>query len=762
MKQAALFFALVTLQLSWSQKTDRHFFSWSDAQLSQVLTAIEQKFEVRYSYADSVVASESITLPYQKYTLRQLHEAIEIQGLLKVDKINDRYYSVGKNRKDTIHAEQLQEIAVAGFLSKGIDKFGQKFVISPQKVEELPGVTDADILLSIQQLPGVKSPNETASGLHIRGGTPDQNLVLWDGIRMYHPGHLFGMISGFNPNVAQTVNYYNKGTNPKFGERISGTIDMKTTDKIADELKADAGINALNADLYVRAPILKDKIGLQLSGRKSITEWWQSPTFDALAEKVFQHTNFDDFEEDNQLRFQDYSAKLNLRANNNNDFYVTGIVIDNHLNFNSTDADGDDKTQKMNIRNFGSSGNWNRRYNARLSHKVLLYHSAYTFDYEKNEQNAPQKFERFTKLNRVTDSGLETNFNWIVNGSMTTEFGYQLSGNDLSHSFTSKTQDLEIELDQKQFFNLTHSGFANVRYAPGTWDFQAGVRYSHFSKLKENSFEPRIFIRKDLTEKFAWQFSYERKSQITGQIREAVINDLSLENYVWILSDNKDYPIQRANQFSSGLTYKTKGILLDVDAYYKTIDGITSLSFGFLHQYDSFIHQGKGFTKGIDILIQKNAPTWRAWMTYTYQDSQNKYENLNGGQYFPINSDTKHAFSVSLYKKWGNYSLASGWFWHTGKPYSQLDASNEIVAFNNQRLPDYHRLNISGTYQFQQHAWKGKVGFSVYNLYNRHAVISKEFEREYDNIGAVISSKYQVQDYYALGFMPNVFFRASF
>jgi len=249
---------------------------------------------------------------------------------------------------------------------------------------------------------------------------------------------------------------------------------------------------------------------------------------------------------------------------------------------------------------------------------------------------------------------------------------------------------------------------------------------------------------------------------VLSQVRENVANDLSLENYVWILSDNNEYPIQKANQYTTGFIYKEGGWLLDVDAYYKTIVGITSFTLGFLSQNDASIHHGKGFTKGLDVLLLKSSNSWRAWVTYTYQDSQNKFENLNEGHYFESNADIKHSFNVSFNKKWKNYLVALGWFWHSGKPFGTINDSGQISSYNSERLPDYHRLDISGSYQFKNKRGNiFKIGVSVYNLYNHNDMISKEFERKYTNITDIITPRYAMQNYYSLKITPNVFFRVN-
>lgn len=759
-----LFLTVVFIQISWSQKSEKVSFAYNSAGLVKVLNDVEKKFDIKYSYVDSITTAKKITLPKALYSLEEINTEIGRQTQLSIVKIDERFYSIVKGEADPeMKSYALNDVLVEGFLAKGINKTSQKVVLYPQKVQTLPGVTDADILLTLQQLPGVKSPNETASGLHIRGSTPDQNLILWDGIRLYHPGHLFGMISAINPNVEQTVFYYNKATDPKFGERISSVIDIKTTDRISDKTKVNAGINMLNADLYLQTPLIKNKLGLQLSGRKSFTELLQTPTFNQLAKKVFQNTNFKDFNGQNRFGFQDYSAKLNFTPNEKNELSLTGLFIDNNLNFKTREVDSSTNNQDMAISNFGFSLNWLYRFSPRFRQKATVFYSAYDFDYEKIQQYSPSEFEGYKKLNRVIDSGAELNYGYEINDNVHLDFGYQLFGNDISHLFNSYNQNLGAVLGKAHNYILTHVGYAFLKYDYGQWNFQGGVRNNYYSQLRENSLEPRAMIQRQLSDYFTLQFSYERKSQVASQIREDFANDLSLENYVWVLASKDTYPIQRANQFSSGFIFKKNSWLLDVDGYFKNITGINSFTFDFQNQYDLDIHKGKGFTKGVDVLLQKSAASWRAWATYTFQDSQNKFDEINNGEYFQVNSNTKHSLTLSFYKKFKNYNFALGWFWHNGKPYSSINDAGEITAYNSQVLPDYHRLDISGFYQMKdKNNWQYKFGVSVYNLYNRKAIISKELQRQFTDLTDFITPRYSVQDYYSLGITPNVFFRVSF
>ncbi len=757
-----LLLLLLFTHCGWAQKSVSHLSEFSAKPLAQALKIIEQEFDVRYSFADSLVAQQKLDLPKAEYTLAQIHQAVEQQTNLKIISIDGRYFALSLSAHEPLLQEQLQEVLIDCFVSKGIKKSSNQIQLFPEKIEALPGVTDTDILLSLQQLPGVKSPNETASGLYVRGGSFDQNLILWDGIRMYHPGHLYGMISAFNPNISQTVDYQNKATDARYGERLSSLISIHSSDEIPTKTKVSAGLNALNADVYLQTPIVKNKLGLQLAGRKSFTQWWPSPTFNALANKVFQNTRFKDFDEQNKFGFEDFTTKLNYKPNAKTDFSATAIWIDNQLDF-STLENLTTQNQKMNITNQGYSFVWNQRYSDRFSQRVLLHYSGYVFNYRKTKYPTETTFEQFVKRNRVTDSGAEISWKYKASDDLQFEAGYQLSGYDISHSFNSLNQDINIQLDQKQGFNRTHNLYLSAKYEFKKWLFQTGLRYSRFSVLSSENFEPRIFLQRKLNASWTWQGSYEQKSQLVSQVRESIVNDLSLENYVWVLGDDQVYPLQKSHQYTSGLIYKTGSWVFDADFYYKTATGLTSLTFGFLNPFDFGTHQGQSFTKGIDVLIQKNTRLGRIWMTYSYQDSQNRFDGVNEEQYFPINADIKHALSLSFFRKWNRFSLTGGWFWHTGKPYSELDSNNKVTGFNTQRLPVYHRFDVSGIYELaHQKHWSAKTGFSIYNLYNRKTLLGREYERQYATAGSLNTTQYKLQEYYSLGFTPNIFVRFQF
>jgi hypothetical protein len=754
-----LIFILFYSNIVFSQK--KVSLEFKQQILEKVIDKLEEDFEIKYSYVDSIIKEKTIYLNKKKYSLEEVNLEIETQTKLKIAKLSDRYYSIFKDTIEVNKMIQLDEILIESFLVKGIKKNKEKYILFPRKTEILPGVTDADVFLSLQQLPGVKSPNETATGLYVRGGTPDQNLLMLDGIRLFHPGHLFGMISGVNPTIVEKVSFYNKGTNSKYGERISSVIELETSNELQKKTKTIAGINGLNADLFFQTPLVKEKLDIQLSARKSFTELVQSYTFNQLANKVFQNTDFKLFNNSNKFQFSDYTLKLIYKPNEKSIFTISGISIDNNLNYNYKINQDSISNQEMKILNNGLSINWIKKYSNSFQHKTNIYFSKYDFQYlKRNDYTTTKNFEAFKKLNRIINSGIDIDFNSIINDKISLDYGIQISGNDVSHLLNSYNQDLGIDVNSNRVYSVVSSGYINYKIINKNWNSQIGLRYNYFSKVDKQTIEPRILIQNTISKVLIFQLTYERKNQQINQVRENVANDLSLENYVWVLGGSDKYPIQKASQYSAGFIYKKANWLIDLDAYYKNIDGITSFNFGIFNQNQNQTNRGNGFTKGFDVFLQKETKFIRTSFTYSYQDSQNRFENLNSFNFFPSNANIKHAVNITCLKNWNSFSMALGWFWHSGKPYSIIDSNSN--TYNADNLNDYHRMDISMDYKFSTKKLNFKTGFSIYNVYNRKSLISREYERKYTSFSDFTNERFVKQDYYSLGFTPNVFLRVYF
>ncbi len=762
-----LLFLLFLSVTGFSQKSSS--FHYENKELIEVLNDLEDSFDIKFSYLDDLLTAKRISIQNGLYNLPQLLSMMENETGLLFYEIDSRYYAIIQKEKNPFEeANFLKEVVIHGYLTEGIMKQkDNSFKIFPRKMEVLPGLTEPDILQSIQQLPGVISPNETATGLHVRGGTPDQNLILWDGITMYHNGHLFGMISGFNPNIVESVSFINKGTNAQYGGRVSSVIDIKTNDKIPQKTELNFGLNALNADMDIAIPIVGKKLAVQLSGRRSFTDLYQSYTYDRLYDKVFQNTKIiKENRDSNRFYFQDYEAKIKYHLSKRDFIAISTINIFNDLDnrYVTTDESAENRDE-MDISNLGYCMHWQRTWNPNFHQKLSAHYSKYRLNYvfTQNYQSPEDNFDIFSKKNKILDSGISLLNFYTISSKTKLDFGYQLSSFDVSHAFTSKNPFLNFILDDNSAFIQTHSLFTTSYFTfSKNIRLQAGARFNYYPKFEKSVLEPRVNFSFNLLKDLSLSFTAETKNQIISQIKETVVSDLSLENQLWVLSDLDKYPIIKANQFTTGALFKKNNWTFDLETYYKHITGLTTLTLGFLNNLDPNRHIGESTSKGLDFYVKKDFNHVKTWFTYSMNETKNNFNSINNDLDFPNNSEIKHAVAVSVAYKINHFQLASGWYWHTGKPYTLTNiVDNELVysQINGERLPAYHRLDLSFIYNFNlsnSTGTKGKLGFSVYNLYNRKNLLNKEYTVTQSPENIV-----EISDKYSLRMMPNFFVRFS-
>jgi len=712
-KLVRVLFLLVSFA-GYSQNKPVKSLEFNNLPLKNVLLIIENTFEVKFSYLDELLVDSTVQLKKGDYTLQELVSKLADETGFQFTKINSRYFAIYKNDIEFVNSynELLNEVLINGYLTSGITKNkNNSFTITPHKLVILPGLTEPDVLQTIQQLPGVISPNETATGLYVRGGTPDQNLILWDGIKMYHNGHLFGMISGFNPNIKQEIRFINKGTNPEFGERVSSVIDIKTANEIQKNTKVSVGLNALSADAYLSTPIIKEKLNVQVSGRRSFTDLYESYTFSKLSDKVFQNTKIANAENtNNSFYYQDYNAKVNYQYADNNVFSLSAILIDNNMDHLYKDLDAQiSYTDILKIKNSGYSFNWDKKWNANFSHELTMYYSNYELNYDFNTIYTATHFELFTKRNKIIDSGFKIATNHKLNDNVTMNTGYQLIGNDIGHAFISGNPDLSFVLDTRSNYVHTHSLYTNLQYDTGKfWDISGGLRTNFYTVIDKMVFEPRLQVNMNFSERFKASLTGEIRNQVLSQIKETVTSDLSLENQLWILADDNNFPLINAKHATLGFTYKYNKWTIDIDSYYKFTKGLTSLTLGFLNVTDPDFHVGESYANGVEVYVKKNMKNLNTWFTYSYNNTLVDYAEIKDEQYFPFNSEIKHAFNFSTSYNINNFQVALGWNWRTGKPYTT--ANNILVdgdilinydELNAERLPNYHRLDVSSVYNLR-------------------------------------------------------------
>ncbi|MFK7747201.1 MAG: TonB-dependent receptor plug domain-containing protein [Kordia sp.] len=745
-----------------------------------------------------------VNISQKKGTLTNINGRFELFLVVPTDTIEVRFLGyktkrilgqeLQKNPCETILLEvdqfDLGTILISNYLTSGINKSNDgSLSISPSKLGILPGLTEPDVLQSIQLLPGIQSPNETASGLFIRGGTPDQNLILWDGIKMYHSGHFFGLISAFNPYVIEEVSVYKSGTETRYGDRISGVIDIQTDTKVPEKLSGGFGFNMTHGDAYLKIPISKN-FGVTVSARRAFTDVWETFTYNNFSDRVFQNTKIIKSSEivenvfsetENKFFFTDYTIKFIGKLSDKDEVMLSHLRTNNELDFTSkVDLFEETSRDRLSIRNDGISGRWKRQWNPNFSHTLDTYYSRFNFDYLGTFRgNIVGATEQDQKRNEIKDIGFSYNTNWKIDEKRSLQSGYQFSSNDVSFGFSGfrgTEESVTTYNAGEENINNSHALFTSYKYNDkNELIINAGVRMNYFSTTKKTFLEPRLYVEKKLNNAFSVNFSGELKHQAVNQLLEFNTLNFGLENQVWAIANGDEFPILQSKQISAGILFNKKGWRVNLDTYYKNIAGLTSFnrSFGNTSVLEAFT-EGNSKIYGVDVLIEKTINNYQTWMGYSYTDNNFEFSLINNGLAFPGNYDIRHYFRWAHSYTINNFKFSLGWNYRTGTPYtpvtSQTQDNGDLFIFfgdtNSTRIPDYHRLDFSGTYTFnfdKKSNWKGKIGFSLLNIYDRKNLLERYYEiRPFLNQDDNVQFRLETVDKFSLGMTPNLVFRVDF
>ncbi len=660
----------------------------------------------------------------------------------------------------------LQEITVTNFLARGIDRTSVgSFAINTAQLGILPGLIEPDVLQTIQALPGIQSTNETVSDINVRGGTNDQNLVLWDGIKMYQTGHFFGLISAYNPYLADKVTLVKNGTTAALGDGVSSTIDVRSEDQLAQEFSGGGGINMINADFFVKIPLSK-KITAQLSTRGSFAGVVQTPTYSQYFDRAFRDTdvfrdvvtaNDDRIATDENFDFFDVSARLlydatpkdKLRVNflnvSNDIEYQENAVIDNVL---------ESRTSGLEQNSLASSIVYSRLWNNSLRTSAQVYLSRYQLlavNYDVfNDQRLQQE-------NEVLDTGIKLDSRLALSDRIGLFSGYQF--------FEIGVSNLE-DINNPRFRRFTkrvvrsHAVFSEAEYtsSSGRTNLAMGIRGNYFPRFGRILPEPRLAFSHRFMDYFTWEVLGEFKSQTTTQAIDFQNDFLGIEQRRWVLSNDEDIPIVQSRQASTGLHFQKGGLLISLEGYYKEVEGITSSSQGFQNQFRFVRSTGNYDALGLDLLINQRFNRFSAWMSYSYADNTFEFPEFMPST-FPNNLDIEHIVTAGGSYESDRFEFSAGLNWHSGKPFTEPDSisNNEIVykSPNSSRLEDYLRVDVSARYNFTLFKTvKAQAGAAVWNVLDRENVVDIYYR--------IVNDQPQVVEQNALGITPNFTFRVFF
>lgn len=772
--------------------------NYLDEPLSVVIPDLEAKFSVRFAFNSAILKDKTIRFSGNE-TLEGILTIIKKQVALDFQFLDANNIIIKRAIIDpNVATTDLDEVFISNeYLTTGFDKIENdgSIKVNPDDLGILPGLTEPDVLQSLQLLPGISSPTESASDIHIRGGTPDQNLVLWDGIKMYHQGHFFGLISAFNPYITETINVFRSGTSAKYGDRISGVIDIRSSDQVHDSLQIGLGANLIQADAFIKAPIVKNKLSLTASIRRSYSDIINTFTFQKMRDKVFQNTKVDNgitsqyaysrfVELENKFYFNDYNFKTVWKPNDKHSISFSSLFVVNKLEYNSVNQFSEDagvnSIDNLDLTNNGFSFKWDVNLSNKIGIKSRAYSSSYKSKYGYQDTYGQDLYTN-NNLNNLKDLGGKIELNYTQNINNVFRFGYDVVSNSIDYVISSDYADNDGNrnpFEEKDSDKLnTHSLFAEYFFDKNEWTIQTGIRASKISTINKELYEPRLYLNYNLNKYWSLKTSFEVKNQSISKVLSTTQNDLGLGNSLWVLADN-NRPIINNRQFSIGTLYEHKGWKLDIDGYHKKITGITILRDllrvnSSNNEGGNTFSSGKSESIGIDILVKKRIKNYRAWLSYSLSKTNYLFSHLNTGRSYLGNFDQTHILSLSNTFTYKKFQLSLGWNVATGKPYTNalsIDSDTGDITYetlNSSRLNTYHKLDASIVYDFylsNKKSVKARIGASVINIYDRENELEKTFRA--DDIEPLTSSFYDYriveQTNYGLGFTPNFVFRLIF
>jgi len=640
---------------------------------------------------------------------------------------------------------------VAGDETAGIrDNQMSDFRFNQRSLSAMPGFAgNLDVIRALQAVPGIQSFGDGSALYFVRGGSSDQNLMLLDEVPVYNPSHLFGFFSAFSPDAINEVTIYKGDFPARFGGRLSSVIDIKAREGNMKHFGFSGNVGPYSTSLTAEGPLVRDRGSFFLSGRVSTVEWLNAlPPF----------TNRFDF------RFFDINAKLNYRLNENNRLFLTL--------YTGNDLFGRYATPEVNAydirwNNVAGTLRWNHLFSSRLFSNTTLNYSRYRYSL-----TLPQEREG-SWISSIGNLTLKSDLSWYLNTRNTLRSGVEVTWHQTDPGNVtlvngdkpadvpevSRYQSMEYLFyasnEQKigkklrihyglrlpvwqdvgpstiYYFDANHRVIDTISYG-------GGETYSvMFSP------EPRLGICYSPDDRSSLKASYSRTSQFLQMLSNSTSPFTSLD--VWVPAGPNIEP-RTADQVAVGYSriFPKRHFVITAEGYYKWFHDHLDYSDHANLLYNPLIEgelrTGKAWSYGIELMVRKTTGRFTGWIGYTWSRALVQTPGINGGNTYPATHDRPHNVSVNLaWDDQRHWALSATWIYLTGA------ATSTPVGFytyngyripvygekNNDRLPDYHRLDLSAVYTFNKpgNRYRHSLAVTIYNAYGRLNPFSENFNK---------------------------------
>lgn len=609
---------------------------------------------------------------------------------------------------------------------------------------------EADMLKTIQFLPGVKSGTEGTSGLYVRGGSPDQNLIILDGVPIYNSSHAFGFFSVFNPDAISSFTFYKGGIPARYAGRLSSVLDIKMKEGNNKKITGKASLGFIASNFMLEGPIGGENTSFFVSGRR---------TFIDLIIKPFQTAG--DESALPAYYFYDLNAKVNHSFNSRNRLYVS-IYSGNDHTGSSTEGKSQDKQSTYKYSdgfgwgNLTTSVRWNSLLTTKLFSNVTLVYSKYKFSIyrkseDKNNVTNKQSYNSYNYFSGINDIGGRWDIDWFASTSHTIKTGINFTFHSFNPGITllqnkgyEQTTDIDTTLGYRNYVSEAYIYAEDEIKISDNISANLGLNYSVFSVKQKNyySLQPRLALSYTVSPNLKIKSSYG----IMSQYLHLLTNSTSgLPTDLWLPVTRNIKP-QAAWQLALGIEYDLNNrYLFSLEGYYKKMKNLIEYKegasfFKIKGGWEDKVEIGEGQSKGIELLVQKEYGKTTGWIGVTVSKTTRQFDNLNNGIEFPYRYDRRLDIGIMVMHKFSEKISAScSWTFGTGNritlPTEKIrtfigDSSNlntwstityvkNITGINNFQTPSYHRLDIGFDFNKRKKHWTRTWSFGAYNVYNR-------------------------------------------
>lgn len=685
-------------------------------------------------YSLTLPAADSITIgfgylgykpEFRKFSLRQDVELnIDLQSEANLKEVE-------------VVAYRVEKVSQAVEMSK-ID-------VPVAQIKNIPMLLgEKDVMKVLQLMPGVQKGSEGNSGIYVRGGGPDQNLIILDDATVYNASHLFGFFSLFNGDALKSVELTKGGFPARYGGRLSSVIDLNMKEGNKEELHGEGGIGLISSRLMLEGPLSKGKSSFLISGRRTY--------IDVLARPFMK--------EDGKAGyyFYDLNTKLNYDFGRKNKLYLSGYF--GRDKFYARDADRDYSSDAgIYWGNATGTLRWNHLFTDKIFSNTSLTFSRYRFNIfvEEEDKGRDAKY-KLNYFSGIQDYSLKYDVDYLPNPQHSIKLGFQSTLHRFNPSAIVVKDNMggNIDLESNVTDGIESSVYVEDTYKPiSDLRLNVGVRLSHFAAESKSYFmpEPRLAVAYNLMEDLAVKASYARMNQYVHLISNTGIG---LPTDLWVPTTDRISP-QRSQQVAVGVAkdFLDKDLALTVEGYYKKSDNIIGYKEGasFLIidnpesaekvNWEDNITAGRGWSYGMEFLLQKKAGRFSGWAGYTLSWTQLQYDSLNFGKKFYARYDRRHDISlVGIYELSERITLSGTWVYGTGnaitiptgtyygsgnkptefKPDYNPYFGNIVTEYgerNSNRMAAYHRMDIGIQFHKKKKWGERTWEISFYNAYNK-------------------------------------------